>query len=299
MADTGYGMWAKVMRVVISVCCAMAACCLIRPDIAWADQFLQLTGSSPADGSVIDVDSTITLSFNHNVGEGVYSVSLSDESGVPVSVSASGSGGSLEVRRSLIVQPHGMQPGTTYYMTYSGRSAGGNGNPDGSLYSVTLTFTTAGSPPEPDPEPPPEPDPAVPPDGGGGGGQGGSGGSGMVGAGVDQGGSYGSGTTPGTSSETDATDATVAPSSQDTAPESSIKSGQSRAAGTGGGTVYVVGQTGKEVGEAPSKEQVETPLLSWQFVAVLCLIAVGLVLSGMVKRGVVWHRHVSHGGHIA
>lgn len=219
-------------------------------------------------------------------------------------------------RRRLYIDTSSLLPGTTYTVAKGAAvSLGGDSYP-----AASITITTPGTPPTPpEPEPDPDPDPVDPPDGGDGGSQG-NGGSDSTGDGADQGmpgdasddpsagsgepsaGESASSSAP-SASQSDAPSASDAPSSQadaanaDDPAESSenAAAGESRAAGIGGGTVYLVGEAGADPGK--QTEDVAEPSVALATMVALACVGVAVAAAGAVKRIVVWRRHLSNGDH--
>lgn len=219
-------------------------------------------------------------------------------------------------RRRLYIDTSPLLPGTTYTVTKGAAvSLGGDSYP-----AASITITTPGTPPAPvEPEPEPEPDPVEPPPDGDGGSQG-NGGSDSAGDGADQ-------SSPGDASddpsdgasgeESGGEDAEPSPSSSpsltssderrtenvpsadaaasgsNVASSEPVAAGESRAAGIGGGAVYLVGQAGLDPGE--QKDEVEEPSVAT--LTMLALVCAGVVAAGLgaAKRIIAWKRHLTRG----
>lgn len=256
--------------------------------------------SYPTAGATgVPTNGTFYFYFQNNVAaDDVFAgnaghVYLADENGVAAAFSVyrlfSGNtpqdcpaGVDPEQRHFIYVDAGGLAPGTVYTLGVSPGVATQGGGVEG---GYAITFTTAGNKPEPDP---PEPDVPEPPDGGGG--SGGQGGSDAAGSGADQGGASGAGTMSGASAESVA-EAEAAPAAEDAVLETAVQTGQSRAAGSGGGAVYVIGASGLDAGRAAEPSSAEEPMPSRLPTLALCLLAAGLALAGAARRTVSWRRH--------
>ncbi len=273
--------------------------------------------------------STITCQYSNNVAAGrVFSGNASawavgpDGATVNLSVGRNYYGdGSPDAanpdtygeRRRLYIDTSPLLPGTTYTVTKGAAvSLGGDSYP-----AASITITTPGTPPAPvEPEPEPEPDPVEPPPDGDGGSQG-NGGSDSTGDGTDQSSPGDASSDPSSGNGNDASGGEAAdspapssaPSSEDNADRASLSdaagsgsdassnepvtAGESRAAGIGGGTVYLVGQAGAELGvQTDDPEEPSVALLT-----MLALVCAGVVAAGAgaAKRFVAWKRHLSDG----
>ncbi len=263
--------------------------------------------------STMEISGTISLQFSNNIvgykdmatgawrvlvfDDNVACISLIDENGSPASFSAyhtfgGDQGNDPYFSRQVIYLDYGpLQPGTAYTLSIApGMCSAGNAQGHTGQGS-SLYFTTTGEKPQSNQEKPSEqtsePTP-TPSDGGGG--SGGQGGSSTIGGGLDQNGAQGTSASSGTSPEAQA-EASIG----DAAVEASPKSGESRAAGEGGGVVYAIGQGGLDRGDVGGEEPIEAPSSPWQFAAALCLAAVGLALLGATKRAMRWRRQRAHG----
>lgn len=310
----GFTARAVALIVCFGVLCALFAGMISWPTAAYAETLL---GSYPGQGATnVETSGTFYLEFDHNVTAGqvwgdapdayAYNSGLfymTCEDGTTPSYGVyRNEGSSLEQKRRVYFSVSGLQPGTSYTIAVSAgmRSAGGH-----TYGGFSVTFTTAGQKPVPDPPTPPaETDPSIPP---GGGGSGGEGGSDTTGGGSDQGGGGGTEQGGGSSVEAGAVESfspetavqptdveTVATeSSGDVVEESPASNGGRRAAGQGGGTVYLIGKAGLDSGKVADTMRVEPPVLSQQLVCAVILIAIGLAAAGAIKRAIVWHRHAA------
>ena len=293
-----------VLGAVLLMCCV--ALLLVLPMRAYAGPSLAFSSVE----SIMPTSGTITLQFSNNVvgyknmdtgewGSWVFDgnvghIALIDENGIGVGISAGHNFGGDQTQdpgnyRQMIFVNYGpLEPGSGYTLLISpGMSSAGSPG-DFSGAGAELSFTTSGEKSEPEPEPEPEPISPAPVVPEGDGGSSGQGGSSAAGGGADQGGSSGTGESFGTSPESSVS----AAASLDTsvvAVEAAPKSGESKAAGLGGGTVYRVGQTGTSVGEAVEEPAEAT--VSWSLAPALGLVALVLVLMGATKRRLFWRLH--------
>lgn len=310
------GAWMRVARgardarALVVLCAALLMCgvalLLVVPTRAYAGPSLAFSSVE----SVMSTSGTITLQFSNNVvgykdmdtgewGSWVFDgnvghIALIDENGIGAGISAGHNFGGDQTQdpsnyRQIIFVNYGpLEPGTGYTLFISpGMSSAGSPG-DFSGAGAELSFTTSGEKPAPEPEPEPEPIPPAPVVPEGDGGSSGQGGSSAAGGGADQGGSSGTGEAFGTSLESSVS----AAASLDTsvaAVEAAPKSGESKAAGSGGGTVYRVGQAGTSVGETV-EEPVEATV-SWGLALALGLAALVLALMGATTRRLSWRLH--------
>lgn len=236
-------------------------------------------------------------------------------------------------RRRLYIDTSPLLPGTTYTVTKGAAvSLGGDSYPAASITITTPGTPPTPPEPEPEPEPDPVEPPAgggggsqgndgsdsagdgadqgVPDDSSEGSSSGGDDPSEpqddaastdedvAASADEDDGGSPADGAAPGASSDSrgDASNADGLSRSRSDASDDSIAStasGESRAAGIGGGTVYLVGEAGADPGEI---EDPEEPSVTIFAIAGLAIVAVAAGAAGATKRFVLWKRHLSNGG---
>lgn len=289
---------------IASYVCAIMLCLAVpvfvvtaAPSVAYA-AFL----SSSSVDYVDETSCSLTLQFSNNVaGNSAWSVNagsvqLIDENGsaVDCTVSRNYFGNTPNdtpdpsgERQRLYVSATGLAPGTSYTL----RGAGMINEAGVSVDPWTISFTTVGKKPQqgnPDEhEPQPEP---VPPPLLGGGGQGGGGGTGVVGAGVDAGGSDGAAAVASNGVD-DNPDAAVQESAAPAQKPVPVERGASLAAGQGGGKVYAVGGAGLDTGAATKKEPMPTQQLSSQTISAMGFLALGAAGCGMARRGLHWRRH--------
>jgi len=273
---------------------------------------------SPNVGQPVSAESPpeFVLYFGHNVAHSDLFpgnsalISMRDEAGNNVEIAVNrkffgttpgGDNPDFEgYRRYIYVQPPRLKPATTYTLIVQPgiRSEGGH------VYGgLTITFTTGGEPlpPEPPPEPPkPDPPPKdnkKPAEGAqtGGGGSGGQGGSATHGGGADdnlQGSNNDTGNTNASSNTADvslaATESVIIESG------SSVPASSSRAAGEGGGTVYIIGELGLPPGTDIAKQVAEIVLPSIEKAVSFLAIAVGIIVFAMIRRIILWRRRLTN-----